>query len=157
MKTYTVTEYEMDDYNAVKNSMSDKEAIALLNSIKRDRIPTYYYNGEEDDFENFKLHVAIQQGVNAIDKQNKDNLPGDGWFSESSETRPVDKQFCLVILTFGGIKIVQYMRIKDAFHDLSAPTYGSWSKVDRWRPIEFPDDVKKRILNNMEEWTEEVD
>lgn len=67
-ETYTVTEYEMDDYNAVKNSMSDKEAIALLNSIKRDRIPTYYYNGEEDDFENFKLHVAIQRGISAIEK-----------------------------------------------------------------------------------------
>lgn len=67
-ETYTVTEYEMDDYNAVKNSMSDKEAIALLNNIKRDYIPTYYYNGEEDDFENFKLHVAIQRGISAIEK-----------------------------------------------------------------------------------------
>lgn len=58
----------MDDYNAVENSMSDKEAIALLNSIKRGRIPTYYYNGEEDDFENFKLHVAIHRGISAIEK-----------------------------------------------------------------------------------------
>ena len=156
MKTYTVIEYEMDDYDAARDNMSDSEAIDLLKRIDRGYIPDYNFTGKEDDFENFKLHVAIQQGVNAIDKQNKDNLPDDGWFRGSDEVRPVDKQFCLVIFTGGGIKLVQYIRMRDVFHDLSIPTYYSWGAADRWMPIELPDDVKKRILNNMEEWTEEV-
>lgn len=68
MKTYMVIEYEMDDYDAARDNMSDSEAIDLLKRIDRGYIPDYNFTGEEDDFENFKLHVAIQRGISAIEK-----------------------------------------------------------------------------------------
>ena len=67
MKIYTVKsstmviEYEMDDYDAARDNMSDSKAIDLLKRIDRGYIPDYNFTGKEDDFEYYKLHMAIQR------------------------------------------------------------------------------------------------
>lgn len=71
MRSYTVKEYDMDDYEIARNNMSDSEAVDLLNRIDRGYIPDYNYTGKEDDFDYFKLHMAIQRGIAAIEKEMK--------------------------------------------------------------------------------------
>ena len=71
MKSYLVTEYEMTDYENVKNNMSDSEAVEIMESIDRGYIPDYNYTGTETDFNYFKMHMAIQRGIAAIEKEMK--------------------------------------------------------------------------------------
>lgn len=71
MRSYTVTKYEMDDYENARNNMSDSESVELLNRIDRGYIPDYSYTGTENDFDYFKLHMAIQRGIAAIEKEMK--------------------------------------------------------------------------------------
>ena len=47
MRSYTVTKYEMDDYENARNNMSDSEAVELLNRIDRGYIPDYSYTGQK--------------------------------------------------------------------------------------------------------------
>lgn len=66
MKSYTVTEYEMEDYKEVRNNMTNNEAIKLLEIIERGWIPDYSFSGTEDDFDNYKLHVALYKAMDAL-------------------------------------------------------------------------------------------
>lgn len=68
MITYTVTEYETEDYNAARDNMSNTEAIKLLKHIDRGYIPDYNYTGTECDFAFYKLHIAIRKAIDALEK-----------------------------------------------------------------------------------------
>ena len=70
MRTYTITEYDREDYDAVRENMTNDEAICLLERIDRGWIPDYNFTGTEDDFENYKLHQALYKAMNAL-KGNK--------------------------------------------------------------------------------------
>ncbi len=70
MRTYTVTEYDREDYDAVRENMTNDEVIRLLERIDRGWIPDYNFTGTEDDFENYKLHQALYKAMDAL-KDNK--------------------------------------------------------------------------------------
>lgn len=70
MRIYTVTEYDTEDYDAVRENMTNDEAIRLLERINRGWIPDYNFTGTEDDFENYKLHQALYKAMDAL-KGNK--------------------------------------------------------------------------------------
>lgn len=69
MKEYTVKEYEFDDYKAAKDAMTKDDIVDILEYIKRGYIPDYNYTGSEDDFERYKMHVAISKAIEAIKEQ----------------------------------------------------------------------------------------
>lgn len=66
MRTYTVTEYEKKDYDEVKNKMTNEEAVNLIKRIERGWIPDYGFSGTEDDFDNYKLHMALHKAMDAL-------------------------------------------------------------------------------------------
>ena len=66
MRKYIVTEYDIEDYDSVENNMTNEQAVSILNFIARGHIPDYNYACTEDDFENFKLHVALWKAIEAL-------------------------------------------------------------------------------------------
>lgn len=66
MRTYTVTEYEMEDYKNFREGMTNEKAVELLNRIERGWIPDYNFDGTEGDYENYQLHQAIYKGIEAL-------------------------------------------------------------------------------------------
>ena len=66
MKTYTVTEYDQQDYDDYENKVTLTEIIDNLKYIKRGYIPDYNLTGEEDDFERFKLHVSLHKAIKIL-------------------------------------------------------------------------------------------
>ena len=76
MRTYTVTEYDKEDYEEFKNNLTDKRAIELLEQISRGWLPDYNFTGEEGDFENYCLHQAIYRAIEALEERN-DNHDGE--------------------------------------------------------------------------------
>lgn len=68
MKTYTVIEYEMEDYDAFRDGLSNAEAASLLSSIERGWIPDYNFTGTESDFENYKLHAALYRAIEVLER-----------------------------------------------------------------------------------------
>lgn len=66
MRTYTITEYEMEDYSNFKNNLTKEEIIKGLTSIARGWLPDYDYTGTEDDFYNFKNHAIINKAVELL-------------------------------------------------------------------------------------------
>lgn len=87
------------------------------------------------------------------------NLPSNNWVEGNSDERPKDKQMCVVITTGRDIRVCQYRRnmhgMSELLHNLNMPTYFSWSAVDRWYPIDLPDDVEKRVLWDIESYDED--
>lgn len=75
MKTYTVTEYEREDYDRVREEMTNQEAIQLLDRIERGWIPDYDFSGSEDDFDKYTLHVALYKAMEVLGmKENKNEF-----------------------------------------------------------------------------------
>ena len=68
MKTYTVTEYDMEDYNKARDDMTDEEAVNLLKRIQRGWIPDYNFDGTKSDFDNYKLHMALYKAIDVLSK-----------------------------------------------------------------------------------------
>lgn len=66
MRTYTVIEYEKEDYAIARDEMTMEEVINNLERINRGWIPDYGYSGTESDFENYKLHVALWKAIEMI-------------------------------------------------------------------------------------------
>ena len=66
MKTYTVTEYDQEDYDSARENMSNDEAVEILERIARGWIPAYDFDGTERDFENYKLHVALAKAIEML-------------------------------------------------------------------------------------------
>lgn len=69
MRTYTVTEYEMEDYDNFSNNLTKEEIIDGLASIARGWLPDYNYTGTEDDFYNFKEHAIINKAIELLRKE----------------------------------------------------------------------------------------
>ena len=66
MRTYTVIEYEKEDYQNFKDNLTDEKAIDILEGISRGWLPNYNFSGEESDFENYCLHQAIYRAQDAL-------------------------------------------------------------------------------------------
>lgn len=73
MRTYTVTEYNQQDYDDYENNVILIEIIDNLKYIKRGYIPDYNLTGEEDDFERFKLHVSIYKAIKILKEMTEVN------------------------------------------------------------------------------------
>ena len=67
MRTYTVTEYEKEDYDNFINSLNNEKAVALLERIDAGWIGGYSFTGEEDDFDRFTLHKALQYAMDKLE------------------------------------------------------------------------------------------
>lgn len=66
MRTYTVNEYEQEDYSQARENMSGHEAALLLEKIDRGWIPGYDFTGTQQDFDNYRLHVALDKAIKAL-------------------------------------------------------------------------------------------
>lgn len=66
MITYTVTEYEKEDYDDFHKNLTDEHAAVLLKRIKGGWIPDYKFNGKENDFEIYQLHMALDRAINIL-------------------------------------------------------------------------------------------
>jgi len=71
MKTYTITEYEMEDYDNFINSLTKEEIINRLNYIARGWLPDYNFSGTEDDFDYFKNHAVINKAIELLKREVK--------------------------------------------------------------------------------------
>ena len=64
MREYIVREYDNEDYDnqeeTVQN-MSRKELADSVREIARGWLPDYNFTGEEDDFDNHKLHMIMNR------------------------------------------------------------------------------------------------
>lgn len=102
-------------------------------------------------------------------------IPDDRWFSAECNTRPQDKQLCVVINKVTGIPmIVIYLEnvaidrysseTSNYFFDVieamefqimqrsEDPGFLEMEDVDRWKPLGLPTDVEERILEDIEKW-----
>ena len=75
MREYVVKEYDFDDYMAVKDNLSKKELCDMLEYIKRGHISDYSFSGTEEDFENYKLHMAMYKAIDYISGRNEVVFP----------------------------------------------------------------------------------
>ena len=75
MRTYTVTEYEKEDYDNLRENITSDEVLELLDRIERGWIPDYNFDNTESDFDNYKLHLALYKAMDAIRTLNE--LPSD--------------------------------------------------------------------------------
>ena len=66
MRTYTVTEYEKEDYENLRENITNDEVLEMLEEIERGLIPDYNFDNTERDFENYKLHLALYKAMDAI-------------------------------------------------------------------------------------------
>lgn len=66
MREYTVREYDKEDYDIGRDSMTIADTIAHLEQIDRGWIPDYNYTGEEIDYENYLNHVAMRKAIDAL-------------------------------------------------------------------------------------------
>ena len=57
MKTYTVNEYEQEDYSRAREEMTDHEAARILEKIDRVWLPGYDFTGE---------HAALDRAIKAL-------------------------------------------------------------------------------------------
>ena len=71
MRTYTVTEYEQEDYQNFKDNLTDEKAIEILGRISRGWLPDYNFSGDESDFENYCLHQGIYRAQDALKERMK--------------------------------------------------------------------------------------
>lgn len=70
MRTYTVTEYEQEDFDAVKDNMTAKKAIEILESLPRGwfpyRMPSWSDKVTISDYENYKMCCAIWFAIDLL-------------------------------------------------------------------------------------------
>lgn len=66
--TYTVREYDMEDYEAARDSMTLDDVVKYLAYVKRGYVPDYNFTGNEDDFERYLLHTAICKAIEIVKK-----------------------------------------------------------------------------------------
>lgn len=72
MRTYTVTEYDMEDYDNYRNNLTTQDVINTLKRINRGYIGDYNYSGTEDDFDRFTLHEALYKAIEILEKVRAD-------------------------------------------------------------------------------------
>lgn len=67
MRTYTITEYEEEDYEHARN-MGISDVIERLGWIKRGYLPDYSYDykGTEEDYEKFANQMAMIRAIELL-------------------------------------------------------------------------------------------
>ena len=95
-------------------------------------------------------------------------IPDDRWFSGEWQTRPLDKQLCVIIpkeyITEIGMydeRHNRFLRVNttSTVRELFGNTkyYSTWvhiTDVDRWKPLGLPEDVNDWILMKIDKWFE---
>ena len=71
MRTYTITEYEMQDYDNYRENITVDEIINNLKHINRGYIGDYDFTGEERDFELYKLHISISKAIELLREESE--------------------------------------------------------------------------------------
>ena len=66
MRTYTVTEYDREDYDEYEENITIDEIVSKLEYAKRGYIGDYNYTGEEYDFDLFKIHTAMRKAIELL-------------------------------------------------------------------------------------------
>ena len=67
MRTYTITEYEEEDYERARN-MGISDVIERLRFIQRRWFPdySYDYDGTEDNYERFANQMAMSRAIELL-------------------------------------------------------------------------------------------
>lgn len=70
MRTYTVTEYEQEDFDAIEENMTADKAIEVLGGLPRGwfpyRLPRWGDKISRCDLDNFEICCAIQFAIERI-------------------------------------------------------------------------------------------
>ena len=66
MRQYTVPEYDIEDYDNFMNSLNDEKVADILDRISDSWIGKYSFTGDENDFEKYALHMALQYAANKL-------------------------------------------------------------------------------------------
>lgn len=73
--TVTVTEYEQEDFDAVKENMTAEEAIKILESLPRGwfpyNMPSWSKNVKDYDLENYTTCCAIWFAIDVLKQEGK--------------------------------------------------------------------------------------
>ena len=72
MRTYTVTEYDMEDYKNYRDGLTTQDVINALKHINRGYIGDYDYSGTEDDYKRFTLHETLYKAIEILEKVRAD-------------------------------------------------------------------------------------
>lgn len=75
MREYIVKEYDFEDYMAAKDSLSKKDLCEILSYIKRGYVPDSNFSGSEEDFENYRLQMAMYKAIDYISGRNEVVFP----------------------------------------------------------------------------------
>lgn len=103
-------------------------------------------------------------------------IPGDGWFQSGCNTKPADKQLCIVIHKYGNQSpgIYQFRKAdwlhskSDYFLDISEkweldsaecseewnPSFATFDIISKWKPLGLPANDNERLLMEIEKWFE---
>ena len=69
MRTYTVTEYEQEDFDAVNEEMTAEKAISILERLPHGWFPytlPEWGNAKEYDYDNYKICCAIWFAIDRL-------------------------------------------------------------------------------------------
>ena len=72
MITYTVTQYEQEDFDNIDKNMTTEEAISILDNLPRGYFPytkPSWGSATERDFENYKICCAIDMAIEQLQKE----------------------------------------------------------------------------------------
>ncbi len=67
MREYTVREYDKEDYDIARDSMTVTDVVHILVDIALGHIPNYFFTGDEEDFKNYKMQMAIYKAIEIIE------------------------------------------------------------------------------------------
>ena len=73
MREYIVREYDKEDYDIGRDSMTITDAITRLESIDRGWLPDYNYTGNESDYEAYLNHVAMRKAIETLKDRLKES------------------------------------------------------------------------------------
>ena len=71
MRTYTVTEYDKEDYDAQSKEiqkMTNDELAQEIRNIARGWLPDYSYTGKENDFENHRRQIIMSRVATMLEE-----------------------------------------------------------------------------------------
>ncbi len=66
MTNFKVGEYEKNDYERAESGMSIDEVIQCLYKIERIWLPDYNLDGSKEDFDIYKIHIAIYKAIREL-------------------------------------------------------------------------------------------
>jgi len=73
MKTYTVTEYEQEDFEKVKAEMTAEKAVEILEGLPRGwfpySLPAWNNNVGDYDYQNYEICCAIEKAIEALKEE----------------------------------------------------------------------------------------